>query len=120
MVRIEHGERETIVHQYLDEVRAWVAAPPEIDRVELERPRDPAHPPSRDGADRSSGARKREFPLQTEVQDVSLSIGTISIVIEEPKQTAPAVQPASPKADSSAARPASEPTRLSRYYLEPW
>jgi len=101
-------------------VRAWVSAPPEFDQVELERPREPARPSSGDDADRSIGVRNREFALEAEVQDLSLSIGTISIVIEEPKQTAPAVQPAWPKVDSSAAPPASEPTRLSRYYLEPW
>ena len=48
------------------------------------------------------------------------AIGTISIVIEEPKQTAPTALPAPPRVERSPERPASEPTRLSRYYLRRW
>ena len=59
-------------------------------------------------------------PEGLEVQDLSLSIGTISIVIEEPAQTVPAAIPAPPRADGLPEPPASQPTRLSRYYLRPW
>jgi hypothetical protein len=59
-------------------------------------------------------------PEALEVQDLNLSIGTISIVIEEPKQTASAALPAPPRVERSPERPASEPTRLSRYYLGRW
>jgi hypothetical protein len=162
-VRDEHLEREMIVHSYLKEVRAWVAAPPELDQRELERQRDAERPPAghrdvfalepeveptaapRPGrpealerqrvAERPPAGHSDVFALEPEteptaprsgrpealeVQDLNLSIGTISIVIEEPKQTAPAALPTSPRADRSPERPASEPTRLSRYYLTRW
>lgn len=98
-IRDEHVEGETIVRSYLKEVRAWVAAPPEFDRRQPERQRD---------EHLLSAGRRDELALEPEVepatprpgrpealevQDLNLSIGTISIVIEEPKQTAPAVPP---------------------------
>jgi hypothetical protein len=125
-VRDEPFERERVVHDYLKEVRAWVAAPPEFDPQRLERERD---------AERSLAGHGELVAIEPEVQltapqpdrrgalelqDLSLSIGTISIVIEEPKQTAAVALPPPPRGDSSPERPASEPTRLSRYYLGLW
>jgi len=122
-VRDEHSEREITAHSYLEEVRAWVAAPPDLDHRELERQRDAQRLPA--GHDdvfalepeAESTSPRSGRPEALEVQDLNLSIGTISIVIEEPKQTAPAPLPVPPRADRSPERPASEPTRLSRYYL---
>lgn len=125
--RHEHGEREMIVRNYLKEVRAWVAAPTELDQSELERPR---------ARERRAAEHKEVFalaseveptvprpgrPETSEVQDLNLSIGTISIVIEEPKQAAPAPFAAAPRVERAPERPAGpEPTRLSRYYLRRW
>jgi hypothetical protein len=135
-------EREEIVRRYLHEVTTWVAAPNELDSADRERSQGAPRPPSRDGEARSPGVRHRVAAIGSEiaplggerevhelerevqesgreVQELSLSIGTISIVIEEPEQIAPA-QPPSPRVDRAPAQPVSEPTRLSRYYLEPW
>ena len=134
-VRDEHVERETIVHNYLKEVRAWVSAPPELEQRELEWRRDAERSPAPHGAEQSPATQSEVFALEREVQpasrrparseslevqDLNLSIGTISIVIEEPKQIAPVAVQAPARVDSPRERPASEPTRLSRYYLGRW
>lgn len=130
-VRDEHLEREVIVHSYLEEVRAWVAAPPEPDQRELgQRELEQRRVAQRPPAGRSdvfalepeaeATVPRSGRPEALEVQNLNLSIGTISIVIEEPKQTAPAALPAPPRADRPPERLASEPTRLSRYYLTRW
>jgi hypothetical protein len=128
-------ERETIVRNYLKEVRAWVSAPPDIDQRELDWQRDADRPPAPRATERSLVSHSDVFALESEirpatpkpvrsesleVQDLNLSIGTISIVIEEPKQIVPAAVPAPTSMDSSSGRVASEPTRLSRYYLGRW
>ena len=134
-VRDQQVERETIVHNYLKEVRAWVSAPPELDQRELEWQRDAERSPAPHDAEQSLATHSDVFALEREVQsaaprparseslevqDLNLSIGTISIVIEEPKQIAPAAVQAPARVDSPRERPASEPTRLSRYYLGRW
>jgi hypothetical protein len=125
-VRDEHLEREMIVHSYLEEVRAWVAAPPEFDQREQEPQRDVERAPAeyRDvfalEPEAEPTTPRSGRPDALEVQDLNLSIGTISIVVEEAKQTAPAPLPVLPRADRSPERPASEQTRLSRYYLTRW
>jgi hypothetical protein len=134
-VREQHVERETIVRNYLKEIRAWVSAPPELDQRELELPRDSDRRLARHDAERSVVGRSDVFALEREVlaatpqpaqseslevQDLNLSIGTISIVIEEPKQIAHAAVPSPTGMESSPGSRASEPTRLSRYYLERW
>lgn len=133
--RDEAVERETIVRNYLQEVRAWVSAPPEIDQRELDWQRDADRPAAARVAERSLVSRSDVFTLEhdvqpatpqparsesLEVQDLNLSIGTISVVIEEPKQIAHAAVPTPRSMDSSSGSQASEPTRLSRYYLERW
>lgn len=122
----EQMKREAIVRNYLKEVRTWVAEPLEIDERELTRERDAERMPGNrdvftleqevDAPSLSQPGR----PETLEVQDLNLSIGTISIVIEEPKQTAPAALPAPPSVDRSVERTTNEPTRLSRYYLRSW
>jgi hypothetical protein len=131
--RDERWERERNVHRYLREVRAWVAEPPEFPLPELERQLDTEPRPGGHGAEGITAgqsdvlafepevqpaAPRTGAPGMLEVQDLNLSIGTISIVVEEPKQ-APAL-PVPPRVDRSPERPASGLTRLSRYYLGSW
>jgi hypothetical protein len=126
-VRDEPLVRKMIAHRYLNEVKAWVAAPQTFDHREAERQRDAQRPPAghREVFDlepqlEPTTALQSARPEALEVQDLNLSIGTISIVIEEPAQAAPAAPPVPPRSDRALERPASEPTRLSRYYLARW
>jgi hypothetical protein len=123
----EQSERDATFQNYLKEVRAWVAAPPEVDGggFERERPEDAQRERSRgivaldlemNTASSSLYARTQE----PEVQDLNLSIGTISVVIEEPKQGVPSPPLAPPRAERTTERATSEPTSLSRYYLRSW
>jgi hypothetical protein len=121
----ERSDREVVVRDYLKEVRAWVAATPETDESEFDR--QPQSEPQRSDDVVFALERETEAPPRTtpgelrapEAQDLNLSIGTISIVIEEPQRSvvAPVVVPP-PVAHAPETR--SEPTRLSRYYLRSW
>ncbi len=122
----EQLEWEVTFQNYLKEVRAWVAATPETDERGLGHQSRPGVPPERN---RSLFALEQEIntassPLhgqgqESAVQDLSLSIGTISIVVEEPKTKIP-VPPPPTRAERTAERITSEPTSLSRYYLRSW
>ena len=129
------AEPETTFANFLKEVRAWVSAPPELDQPELEWHREGERSPAVLGAGQSVPAGRDVFALEREApttahhsnqsdpldaQELNLSIGTISIVVEAPTQIAPSVPQAPPRVDSPRERSASEPTRLSRYYLERW
>jgi|GEM_PF-3876280 len=122
---LEQTETATVQH-YLKEVMEWISAPPEIDESELEQThrtkilRAPesennfALEHERDAAAVARPAHARE----PEVQDLNLSIGTISIVIEEPKAAAaPALPAPVQRAESSHAPARRESPSLSRYYL---
>jgi hypothetical protein len=124
-----------MVHNYLKEVKAWVSAPPQLDQRQLEWQRDAEGLPAPHGAEQSLATQGDAFALERavqpaalrptrpetlEAQDLNLSIGTISIVVEAPKQIAPAVLQAPARVDGPRERAASEPTRLSRYYLGRW
>ncbi len=105
-------------------MRAWVAGP-ESDQRELGREGDAERRPT-EGREVVALEQQVEptttrpgRPESLEVQDLNLSIGTISIVIEEPKQ-APVAIATRPKWDRSPEGTTSEPTRLSRYYLRRW
>ena len=126
----EHLEQEVIVRNYLKEVRAWVAASPAMQEEKLEQ----------DGGREGRLGSGDVFSLEHEinsapfpqagrseapaVQDLSLSIGTISIVIEEPQKGIPAPLVTQPVVERSARPNAQgndrEPTNLSRYYLRSW
>ena len=58
-------------------------------------------------------------PDRIDVQETSLSIGSINIVIEDPKPNVMTIAPA-PGAPAAQPQPQSEPTSLSRYYLQRW
>ena len=140
--REQEDDGDTIMRGYLREVRAWVAASPTFEQPEsfwdgdveralpTERPRRVldarAEPASRDddsyavGSERRAVASPAAPPAELEVQDLSLSIGTISIVVEEPVHVAPVAVPSPARADRSPAAPGPVPTRLSRYYLSRW
>lgn len=119
-------EQEAIVRNYLKVVKAWVAEPPAIDErtteqddweQALHKRRDVVSFDAARGLASTPRSDRREEP---EVQDVSLSIGNVSIVIEEPKKDAPAATTAAPSVERSYERPAREPASLSRYYLRAW
>ncbi len=118
----ENAEQNVTVRNYLKEVLAWVANPPEQDQPQPSSlTANPAIPEKLEiqiSDDRSPLAQ----PVVTEpmVQDLNLSIGNISIVVEEPKPNVTA-QVATPlQNERVAASETSEPTRLSRYYLRSW
>lgn len=130
-----HMEREVAVGNYLKEVVAWVSSPPELDQHEPESQSDLAQrsSPLRAEQDLASDgnafAPQRKAPTAVrrsngsetmDAQDLSLSIGTISIVVDAAKQIAPALPQAAARVDGPRERSTSEPTRLSRYYLERW
>jgi hypothetical protein len=123
-------QREVLVRQYLREVREWVAAPPtpipdvSESRLEQESPLTSQWQP--ESVMTSTFERARE-PLQTatqatqlDVHETSLSIGSISVVIEDPKPnvTTIAPTPTAPKPQPQPTPP--EPISLSRYYLQRW
>jgi hypothetical protein len=118
-------ERDRIGRDQIKEVMAWVAATPEDVEKELwsTSPIE-AQPEAGDLLARERGphlpsSRQPVGAKEAEVQDLSLSIGSISIVIEEPKRDVPVSLTPVPTADRSE-RAAPEPTRLSRYYLRNW
>jgi hypothetical protein len=122
---LEQTETSTVQH-YLKEVMEWISAPPEIDESELEqthRTKLPRVPESENSFalehERDAAAVARQTQArEPEVQDLNLSIGTISIVIEEPKAaTTPALPAPAPRAESSHAPARNESSSLSRYYL---
>ena len=121
----EHLEREVSVSDYLKEVMAWVSAKPEIEAPEPSQSRRPdvkqisnevfAHDHQASGTSlASSGTR------EPEIHDLDLSIGSISIVIEEPKPAVPASFQPPPPAERAREQTTREPTNLSRYYLRSW
>ena len=122
---LDETDQELIVHNYLKEVRAWVAATPAIDEIELEQSNWAEVQHSREALAREqetdvASFSQRDVTQEPAVQDLNLSIGSISIVIEEPKKDAPAPAPAPQRAEIAPARSASESTNLSRYYLRSW
>lgn len=121
----EQLEREVSVRDYLKEVMAWVSAKPEIEEPEPSHSRrpdvkqisnevfDPEHQAS--GSSLASSSTR-----EPEIHDLDLSIGSISIVIEEPKPAAPVSFQPPPPAERSREQTTREPTNLSRYYLRSW
>jgi hypothetical protein len=122
----ERIERQLLVRNYLKEISEWISTPassPEEEPVSFisanrfESAEDQAHRTPRSNVALLDQSRM-DLPEQ---QDLSLSIGTIKIVIEEPRKDVPA-----PPAPAAKPEPAFErtttaaPTDLSRYYLNRW
>ena len=110
----------SIPHDYLEGIREWLTAPP-VDRGESE---------SRSRSEKAFTAVKEDHQPkrphlvetgspQNEIQELSLSIGSISIVVEEaaqPKQPAPMTQPQT-NATASPAPQAHDAFALTRRYF---
>jgi hypothetical protein len=116
-------EREVLVRQYLREVRAWVAASPMPDDETVfesrsidKQPETVAFTVERDSIPTAQPDQRD----QIDVHDMNLSIGNISIVIEEPQPLAAAVIAPTPSAPPPQPQTRPEPTSLSRYYLRSW
>lgn len=118
-------DRELLQKVFFREIHTWIAAPnesvaetrPEPPPARLENPErvsliepDAALAPTR------PRAMEQE---RLEEHDLSLSIGSISIVIEEPPAQAqpPAIVQAQPRAESSRTHSTGEFSRLSRHYI---
>ena len=115
----------SIPHEYLEGIREWLGAPPiEIEDSARRRTLQQS-PESGFVTTKNSGESGRptlvesDGPPQNEIQEFSLSIGSISIVVEEPpapKQPANLAQPQTPVAVSPAP-PAHDAFALSRRYF---
>ncbi len=119
-------QQEVIVRDYLKEVRDWVSTPLEMGeseadfavRVETRQEnKGLSGPDYQTDVPQPSRHSRYEEP---EAQELNLSIGTISVVIEEPERQAPVSQVVSPRTERSAERTTAESTDLSRYYLRSW
>jgi hypothetical protein len=118
-------EREVLVRQYLREVRAWVAASPMPDDESVSESQQSWTDPQPESVaftvERESiPTAQPKTPDQIDVHDMNLSIGNISIVIEEPSPAAAAVIAPTPSAPPPQPQTRHEPTNLSRYYLRSW
>lgn len=127
----EVASREESFQNYLREIVEWVSAPPVMEaevwekgsRAQEAQQTENTFAVKHDGSKHDSDVPPAS--LQTpaeegpEVQDLNLSIGTISVVIEEQKPQAAVLPPAPPppRAQSTAARADAERTSLGRYYL---
>jgi len=121
--REDAAAREAIARRYLKDVRAWVAASPDI---AFNPPSEPpaggpvpqADPPVAIApSERPTVHTGREAAL--DVQDLTLSIGSINLVIEEQRPPAAAAS-APPRVETMPPQEATTPTALSRYYLRRW
>ena len=119
-------EREILVRQYLREVRAWVAAPPTPIPDSPQSQTVEEHDSTTEWQPERVTTKRDRAPLNTspqpdhiDVHETSLSIGSINIVIEDPKPNVMTSAPA-PAAPAAQPQPQPEPTNLSRYYLQRW
>jgi hypothetical protein len=118
----EETEQVTTMRDYLKEVLAWVAATPERDERQSSSVAVQPAIPERIEIQTKDESWSPAQPAMAEpmVQDLNLSIGNISIVVEEPSQNV-AAQVVPPLRNERSSEPAaSEPTRLSRYYVRSW
>jgi len=117
-------QREAIVRNYLKEVREWISTPLEDSESETAfevRADTPSKNSDASGWPEYQTNEPRSSPHeQPQTQDLNLSIGTISVVIEEPAKqpTVPQVVPA--PAERIVERTTGGSTDLSRYYLRTW
>jgi len=113
-------EPRRIFQDQLKEVIAWITSPPEeVEQTTfeaIEAQHDTNHVVIRE-REQPRSAERPSKASEPHVNDLSLSIGTISIVVEEPKQDFPVSIAPAPTTHTSPQPVAPEPTRLSRYYL---
>jgi len=122
IVNSVESEREPrrIFQDQLKEVIAWITSPPEaveqtaLEVIEAQHETDTVVVRERE---QGRPAQRPTNNNEPHVNDLSLSIGTISIVVEEPKQDFPVPLTPVPTTHTSPQPVAPEPTRLSRYYL---
>ena len=117
-------ERTRFDQPQLKEVIAWVTAnPTNIEEEPFPEIFIPSrNEPGNEFADHSQLDSLAPRPARAQapqIQDFSLSIGNISIVIDEPKQDAPAL-PTPPPIIERPPEVSDRPTDLSRYYLDRW
>ena len=114
-------DRRQIFQNQLKEVMAWINSPPdEVEQSpETFEVTEIQQTSNAFASEREQGRSPERSitPSEPQVQDLSLSIGTISIVVEEPKQDHPVSLTPPPATHTSPQPVAPEPTRLSRYYL---
>ena len=123
-------EREVLVRQYLREVRAWVGAPPtpiaDVPENQIVEERNSTSNWGPESvatvtAEREPPAAKPTTPRDhIDVHETSLSIGSISVVIEDPKPNVTTIAPTTTIPSAPRSQPQPEPTSLSRYYLQRW
>ncbi|MBV9959595.1 MAG: hypothetical protein JO360_14310 [Acidobacteria bacterium] len=114
-------DREILQKVFFREIHEWIAAPTES-AAEL-RPEPPARVENSERvslieADANFAQRRQRAAEKERLEqhDLSLSIGSISIVIEEPPSPPQVVQPP-PRAESSRPQSTAEFSRLSRHYI---
>ena len=122
IVKSVESEREPrrIFQDQLKEVIAWITSPPEaveqttLEVIEAQHETDTVVVRERE---QGRSAQRPTNKNEPHINDFNLSIGTISIVVEEPKQDFPLPLTPVPTTHTSPQPVAPEPTRLSRYYL---
>jgi hypothetical protein len=127
------GLRNEEVGGYLKEVMEWISARPDTDDEDRSAQISDAFAEGAAGATDAAEAKYRGLQLINEsraaaqveqtrdpdIQNTTLSIGTISIVVEDPSGQTPLPAPIQTQSASPSAA-ATEPTNLSRYYLRSW
>ncbi|HEY0545853.1 MAG TPA: hypothetical protein VGC91_10790 [Pyrinomonadaceae bacterium] len=120
-------DKELLQRVFFREIHEWIAAPVETVAETVSREPPPAREenmqrisliePDESAATQLFRAQARERE-RLEQHDLSLSIGSISIVIEEPPQQAqPQPVQTQPRAETSSSQSSREFSRLSRHYI---
>jgi hypothetical protein len=113
----------SIPHEYLAGIREWLDSPPiEIEASErrktLQQSPESAQVTMKDRSQAMlPRLRDSGVPPQNEIQEFSLSIGSISIVVEEPPAPKQQVNHVQPQTPVSAAPAAHDAFALSRRYF---
>jgi hypothetical protein len=114
-------ERQTIVRNYLKEVSEWLSTPaPDAEETASLAEAASAESTTPSMSRRPQASLTSESRDAPEQRDLSLSIGTIKIVIEEPQTSTAAVPAPPPPPDRARSEITKTPTDLSRYYLNRW
>ena len=128
---LEHGEsdplyrieRQSIVRNYLNEVSEWISTPAMAAEETASLPKAASAESATASMSESrhpNASLPNELRDAPEQRDLSLSIGTIKIVIEEPRTSTAAVPAPAPPPEGVRSTTTKTPTDLSRYYLNRW